>query len=153
MLIKLDISQICAPLSHSHRDKPDSPSALHFSCCLERAFSVGSWLSKHLTKIMASATEKPSPTTACPGHTLTFKVLHCLNFQFQRSILITHKHSLGVLLESRYCPHVVDTLLDSFVQSKGFVGSRDENHHLDSKIRRWQLESRRLVESKPTPTN
>lgn len=67
---------------------------------------------------------------------LTFKVFHSLNFEFQRGILITHKHSVAVLLESRYCPHVVDTFFNGFVQSKGFVGSCDKNHHLDRETQR-----------------
>jgi hypothetical protein len=37
---------------------------------------------------------------------------------------------LWVLLECRYRPHVVNALLDSFVQSKSLVSASNENHDL-----------------------
>lgn len=71
-------------------------------------------------------------TEELPGlaQTFTFEIFDCFDFELQRGVLVADEHGVGVLLEGRHCPHVVDTVLDGFVQSKGFVGSRDQDHHL-----------------------
>lgn len=61
---------------------------------------------------------------------LTFEILDGLHFQLQGSILITHKHCAGMLLEGRHGPHMVHSLLNGLVQSKCLVSTCDEDHHL-----------------------
>lgn len=67
---------------------------------------------------------------ASPPPPRTFEILDGFHFQLQGGVLVAHEHRAGVLLEGRHGPHVAHALLDGFVQSKGLVGARDENHHL-----------------------
>lgn len=61
---------------------------------------------------------------------ITLEVLYSFHPQFQGGIFIAYKNNLWVLLEGRYCPHVIHAFFYGFVQSKCLVHSSDENHDL-----------------------
>lgn len=59
-----------------------------------------------------------------------FEIFHSLHFQFHRGVLVTQYNRFRMLLKCRDGPHVIDTFFDGFVQSKSFVWSCDQYHHL-----------------------
>ena len=58
------------------------------------------------------------------------EVFHCFDSQLQCGVFVTDEDGLRVLLEGRDRPHVADALLHRFVESKGLVGTGDDNHDL-----------------------
>lgn len=47
------------------------------------------------------------------------------NFQFQCCVFITNHQGILMLLKSTNCPHVIDTLLNSFVKCERFMCASD----------------------------
>lgn len=62
----------------------------------------------------------------------TFKVLDGLDPELECCVFITHKDGARMLLEGRYCPHVIHSFLNGLVQGKGFVCTSDQDHNLDA---------------------
>ena len=75
--------------------------------------------------------------------------LDCFDLQFQRGVFVDDDHGVRVQLETRKGPHVIEPVLDAFLQGDGFVGACDDDDDfaglvrmvgvvsLDSYICRW----------------
>lgn len=54
------------------------------------------------------------------------EVLDSLHLQFERGVFVDDDHGVGVLLERREGPHVVDAVFDAFAEGESFVGAGDD---------------------------